>query len=261
MKSLEGIGDPRRVSNRRVESCAEEVSKAFAWTHADLPATLFTNNFDVAYDTFLYPEFGILLEEGDDLGHDNNGEKILGSYDALTHTVSLDHLLHTEEKARRTFTAWHEVGHAILHRKWILEQSARYEDHRVTTSASMMDDHTTDRLEQQANVFAAAAAAPVWLLDFAIKSVFRTDRPLVYRGPFKYSMYPYGIRKECQIDDFERFCMIVSYQIQRHFGGLSVQSLMYRVRASNWIIDATKPTPSTVVPLHRTVSSSAMLTV
>lgn len=248
--------DPRRLSNKRVAKYAEQLSKAYAYSCGDVPALAFTLNFDVAYDDYLYPEFGILLEEGEELGYDQGGEKILGVYDAESNAIALDQVLEEEESARRTFTAWHEVAHALLHRTWIRSNGGMYQDSKTKTSTSSLDREVVDRLERQANLFAGHVAAPKWFLDFAIKTTFQLDRPLAYRGPFSYSLYPHGIRKQCQIESFEQFCMLIAYQIRDRFGMLSIEALMYRIPASDWVVDTTSRNNSGVFHLHRTAGSA-----
>lgn len=73
-------------------------------------------SFSSVYDNVVYPQYEIIVEEGCDLGVDDEGQKILGEYDPLSNIAYIDDAISEESNdPRRTFTLWHEVGgHGVL---------------------------------------------------------------------------------------------------------------------------------------------------
>jgi hypothetical protein len=251
--SLDSI-DPLRLSRKQIVAIAEQLSRSYAWLHGDFPANYFTIGFDHMYDTLIYPKYGISLEEGDDLG-EHNGEKVLGYYDANANTIALDSILNDKSdlvSAKKVFTSWHELGHALLHGSWLRAHPGRYADGRVITVESGILPETVDRFERQANLFASHAAVPQWFLDFVLESTFRLTRPIRYVGPARYWLEVWGCKKICPVSRFQELCVDIAYQIRRRFGGLSIEALSYRVRASRWVVDVTESVLPLSMPLLRT---------
>lgn len=104
----------------------------------------------------------------DDLGLRQDGKKILGGVNFKTNTLSLDQSLHGDGpiSIAARFTAAHEIAHWVLHR-WFY---AKWNLNETESSDELTDDDSTlfrlleltprDRLEQQANTFAAAFVMP-----------------------------------------------------------------------------------------------------
>src|SRR3972149_6981769 len=88
--------ESHRLSKKRIIKINEQISRSYALLWEDFPANYFTINFELVYDMLVYPRYGISLEEGDDLG-ENNGEKILGFFDAGTNTIALDQVLNDKD--------------------------------------------------------------------------------------------------------------------------------------------------------------------
>jgi hypothetical protein len=257
------VADPFRLSRKRLIGIAEQISRSYASLHGDWPANYFTINFDHIYDTFIYPCYGVVLEEGDDLGY-NGGEKILGFFDATTNTISLDGALNSRDElihAKKVFTAWHELAHAILHGDWLRSHPGRFENGRIITTESALSEQTTNRFEWQANLFASHAAAPSWFLDFVLISTFRLTRPIRFIGPALYWLDVWGRRKMCQPATFQELCRDVAYQIRHRFGGLSIEALTYRIEGSKWMHDVTKTAEPATLPLLRTAPVHASATI
>jgi hypothetical protein len=243
---------------------AEQVPWSYALLHGDCPKHCFTINFDHIYDNFIYPNYGISLEEGDDLGYDDNGEKILGFFDATTNTISLDGALGNRDElihGKRVFTAWHELGHAILHGDWLRSHPGRFKGGRIITTESALNEQTTDRFERQANLFASHAAAPRWFLDFVLMSTFRLTRPIRFIGPAPYQLFVWERRKICHPATFQELCRDVAYQIRHRFGGLSIEALTYRIESSQWMLNVTTTAPPVTLPLLRTAPIHVSATV
>ena len=231
--------NPMRVSRRKIIQIAEDFGCAYARLHGDIPSNLFTINFEHVYDTLIYPQCGISLETGDELGTDGE-EKILGFYDVFTNTIALDAALADQSdklSSKRAFTFWHELGHAVLHAEWMKSQFARFPDGRVVTVESSISLNSSEKLEQQANLFAAHAAAPGWFLDFVLKSTFRLDRPIFFSRPAEYWLDVRGQRRLCECNSFRELCVNIAYIIQPRFGGLSIEALVYRIQASPCVRD------------------------
>lgn len=237
-----GVINPFRLSRRRIVEIAEDLSISYKRMSLDCPDILFTISFDHLYDSLIYPEYGISLEEGEDLG-EVDGEKILGYYDYTNNVIVLDAILDDRSQLisrKKAFTAWHELGHALLHGAWLRANAAVHRDARVVTCESSFSSYTTDRLERQANLLAAHAAAPTWFLDYVLKSTFRLARPIEFRGPYEYWLEVHGIRKLTYAENFRELCLGIARQIQHRFGALSIESLSYRVEESVWVSDVTR---------------------
>ena len=141
-------GDWRRIeappfSEGRIIRTAEELMRAYV-RETDPDPAFFTTNFDHVYENYIYPKFEIALEEDCDLGYDERGEKILGTYDFQTNTAYIDACLGPRNRdPRRVFTCWHEVGgHGILQGEWLRRELARFRDVPVCR-----DDRSVDRRE------------------------------------------------------------------------------------------------------------------
>ena len=83
-------GDQQRIeappfSDRRIVEAAEELTRNYVRATNPNPAIL-TINFDHVYENYIYPIYGIALEEDCNLGQDEQGNKILGRFDVETNT-------------------------------------------------------------------------------------------------------------------------------------------------------------------------------
>lgn len=103
-----------------------------------------------------------------DLGLRRDGRKILGGVNFKTNTLSLDQSLYSEDpiSIAARFTAAHEIAHWVLHR-WFHKNWKLNEEESVdgltddeSTLHRLLDFSPRDRLEQQANTFAAAFVMP-----------------------------------------------------------------------------------------------------
>jgi len=231
--------NPMRISKSRIIQIAESLSYSYVQLHGSTPKDFFSISFDHVYDTLIYPQYEIALEEGDSLGMDGE-KKILGHYDVLAATISLDAALCDKSNSlssKKAFTFWHELGHAFLHTEWLRTQIARFPDGRFITTDLSISPETTEKLERQANLFASHAAVPSWFLDFVLKSTFNLDHPIFYRGPNTYWLDVWGQRKLCEIGSFSELCRMIAYNIRNRFGGLSIESLTYRIESSPLLIN------------------------
>jgi len=207
----------------------------------DTRLDLFTVNFDHVYEHYIYPEYDIVLIDDHDLGYDENGVKILGSFDPQANRAYVDASLQPEYKdPRRVFTCWHEVGgHGVLQGDWLRQELARLRHAtRVVTTAESISPNTAIALERQANLFAAHAAAPTWLVKLAMKETFALTRPIRYVHPARYSLNVGGTTVFAEIDDFDHLCRQVAHHIKWRFGGLSLEALGYRIAELRFVVDA-----------------------
>ena len=195
-------------------------------------------SFDVAYEHVMYPQYGIELIDGFDLGNDENGKKILGEFDPFENKAYIDAcLMPARNDRRRTFTCWHEVaGHGILHGKWLRDQ---YSDcsARMVTTTDAIEMRPENHFEWQANLFAAHAAAPRWYVDYAILKVFVLSQPFRYIGPEVYSYCLSSGTRFHSAATYLDVCYRIAQYIRPYFGNLSIEALSYRVAESRWVAD------------------------
>ena len=231
-------------SDRRIVQTAEELIKDYVRITNPDPQLL-TINFDHVYENHIYPKYGIALEEECNLGHDEQGKKILGRFDVGTNTAYIDASLGPGRRdPRRVFTCWHEVGgHGVLQGEWLRRELAqlRYSRHIVTTEDSI-DMRTHFELDRQANLFAARAAAPAWFLQRVIKQTYDPTHFIRYVGPGRYCLSVNRTTIYRNADSFDHLCRIVAYYMGGRFGGLSYEALGYRVAQIGFVRDATCPT-------------------
>jgi hypothetical protein len=231
-----------RFSPQWIVQTAEELTRNYVRATNPDPA-LFTMNFDHVYEHYIYPEYGIVLEEGYELGHDAQGAKILGTFDFETNVAYLDAILGPPNRdPRRIFTCWHEVGgHGILQGSWFRRELARSPRSRyaVTTEWSI-DRRTEHTLERQANLFAAHAAAPTWFLRQVLGNTYEATRPVRYTGPGRYCLSVNRTTVFRDANDFDHLCQIVAYYISSRFGGLSLEALGYRLAEIGFVADVSR---------------------
>lgn len=248
---------PLPLTNRKIKTWANQLADRIL--HAiDPDIARFGYNFDIAYEGFIYPEYGIIFEDGCDLGFDEKWVRILGAYDPYNYIARIDASLDISQRdPRRTFTCWHEVaGHGILQGDWLRSELARLKSssHIVTTEATLSFE-TLNRLERQANLFAANLAVPDRLLYKAIRETFAFSRPFRYVGPGEYEFDVFGARVVRHIEDFNDLCQRIASFIHRSFGGMSWESIGYRIAECGFAIDATKKT----FELYRVASVSSII--
>lgn len=237
---------PQRLTKQEIIKRAEQLTKRFAWTVPDTPAKLFTICFDHIYEQFLYPEFGIGLDEEQDLGEDDIGLKVLGCYDALQNKIYLDKSFKNRSELlyrKRTFTAWHEVAHAILHGPLLRSHIDAIGDGRIVTNENSISPDAVEVFERQANLFASHVAAPKWFLDYVLQDTFRLNRPIRYIGPCNYMLDVRGACVRLTINSVQELAEAIAYYIRYRFGGLSAQALGYRIRESKWFVDVSGGPP------------------
>lgn len=227
---------PPQFTNEQIEARAEQFVEEFT-TILGGKRNLVLNGlrFDPVYEEVIYPNYGIALDEGKELGFDDDGRKILGYFEPSENKAYIDVSLKNDP--RREFTRWHEVaGHGVLQGPWLRKLTSR-----AVTTEDDLSPETIKVLERQANLFAANVAAPLWLVDAMIVRVYRPTKPFIYLGPSGYWLETNGQSRRYHIFDFDDLCQTIAWSLQPYFGYLSKESLGYRVRETGWVVDRTRP--------------------
>jgi len=235
--SLGGIR-PFPLSDHQIKLQADEVARACIPRVGIAVVGRSGMSFDAVYEEYIYPEFGVILVERDDL-RDVDGTKIHGRYNPFSNTAFINRSLKGDP--RLAFTRWHEVvGHGVLQGKWLRDELLRLGVNDATTpTADLMDEATRLEFERQANIFAAYCGAPCALVEHAIRRTFDVVRPFRYAGPGTYCLQLKGGRgRFIEVDTFDGYCRQIAYYIQRWFGGLSKEAIGYRVRKSRLVHNA-----------------------
>lgn len=228
------------LSSREIMLKAEELFKRYVWKVG--PGKVIRNGlrFNDVYTNLIYPEYGIKLIDDRKLGMDEEGHKVLGLFDAEINTAYIDSSLHIgTENPRYAFTLWHEVaGHGIIHGDCVRQQLQQIENKAqlITTDYSILSE---DVFEKQANCFAANASAPIGLVDAVIAEVFglSSHRQIRYIGPREYTLDINGTCRKYEFTSYQDFCRFVAKKIKYFFGGLSIESLSYRVQKCSRVVD------------------------
>jgi Zn-dependent peptidase ImmA (M78 family) len=113
--------------------------------------------------------------------------KISGFYDVEENSIYVNE---DEYPLRQTFTVAHELGHALLHKKW-----AASDDYKVLYRDSDYDGN--DHYEKEANAFAAHLLVPRFMLDMywetnsveSLSRLFAVSVPMIKnRLSFEYGI-------------------------------------------------------------------------
>lgn len=200
--------------------------------------------FDDVYEQVIYPKYEIDLTETDDLGLARDGTVILGAFaPQLNSAYVTNRIAVNTGDPRRSFTCWHEVGgHGVLQGEWLRKRYAQIAMTMVTGEKDIAPN-AVQSLERQANLFAAHAAAPTWLVQVAIRRTFglRENKRIRYvgRGPYMLCVRGNDLPYK-DVASYSDLCRIVAGKIKHLFGGLSVESLGYRVAESRLVVDVSK---------------------
>ncbi len=161
---------PPLISQKAIIERAERLINEFVQLRGGKHNVLMSGLcFDRVYEEVIYPNYGIEIDESKELGDDDEGKKILGYYEPFANKAYVDVSL--RDDPRRTFTRWHEVGgHGILQGDWLRKEGSKT---RIVTTEEDISPIALDVLERQANIFAAHAVAPSWLVNGLISRLFR----------------------------------------------------------------------------------------
>jgi hypothetical protein len=201
-------------------------------------------NFDILYESVIYPDYGIILEEGHDLGFDSDGLKILGEFAPESNTVYIDSAVCvTRKDPRRVFTLFHEVaGHGVLQGDWLRAEFTRLRRvGRLATTEMMLDPATENSLERQANLFAGHVAAPDRLLDHWMERRLHLSGPVRFNGSGEYCVQEGTRTSNYHANTLMDVCRRLARAIQPFFGGLSIEALSYRVAERGWAVSVVQP--------------------
>lgn len=219
------------LSRVQIIQTAERLSESYIGSVGLMAVLQQGLKFERVFESVIYPQFEITLHDRFDLGADDDAHQILGEYDWVENIVYIDRSLgQGSADPRRTFTCWHEIGHAVLHGPWLRSRSTTDtgENLIVTTEDSLHPD-AIETMERQANLFASHAAAPGQLLDAALAYTFRPTAFFPFFRPCVYCFHCVGVRQRRYVESFADLCLCIARFIKPIFGGLSTEALSYRL--------------------------------
>ena len=232
---------PEILKTSEIQERAEQLTLAYA-EQVGLEVARLGINFQVVYEEVIYPDFGIELQEGLDLGFDDSGKKLFGRFLPMENIVQIDRIISDDPNhPQRAFTYWHEVGgHGVLQGDWLRKQLKLHGGSScIATTEDSLSFDVISALERQANVYAARAGAPNWLLYHVVNETMDLSRPIRYIGPSKYTLQIQGRTETVNVKSFEHLCWIIGKQIQFRFGWLSAEALGYRIAETSMVKDFT----------------------
>lgn len=209
------------LSNSEILTCADKLlNDASAYSKSAIDLTKIIK----------YLELGSHLTFNDNLNlGSTRSNKILGSYNHLTNTLSLSS---DKNLQRKRFTLAHELGHYVLHANYI---SVQKED--PDSELSLTSPLKLPRLEYQANVFAAYLLLPPSTFMSYVNKVF--DRYYKRKIPH--------IFVDNQSVNWKLFNGVIA-DIAVHFD-VSPAVVEYRLKDENLLVDRR------IFKSHRTFSS------
>lgn len=234
------IGAPPYSRNLVIQKAEEFVREYADCIRSDgLEISRVGMSFDGAYDALIYPRYEIELIDDLDLGVDVDGVKVLGKYEPEHNVAFLDQSLQPKLKdPRRTFVAWHEVGgHGILQGEWLRAELRNLGARSVITTEESIQFTYSERLESQANLYAAHVGAPAALLLHFLRRRLGFTKPFRYVGPGEYSLMVDERHRSYSVDGFHSLARIVASHVKQWFGGMSVDALAYQLSACRLVID------------------------
>ncbi len=83
---------PEILKTSEIQNRAEQLTLAYA-EQVGLDAARLGISFQVVYEELIYPDFGIELQEGLDLGFDDAGKKIFGQFLPAENIVQIDRII------------------------------------------------------------------------------------------------------------------------------------------------------------------------
>jgi hypothetical protein len=133
----------------------------------------------------------------------------------------------------------HEIaGHGVFQGEWLRRHYRhRFSKARLVTTEEVPSPKSLSILERQANLFAAHAAAPQWFVEREILRTFAPKMPFRFIKPGVQGFDLRGQYVERRIDSYSHLCRTLAKFIQHRFGGLSVESLGYRIQESGYVLD------------------------
>jgi len=230
---------PPRIARREIIRRAERLIEGYAH-EVGLDWLRLGISFDHVYDHWIYPQFRIDLVEDDDLGHDDDGEKIWGKF------VPEDQLAFIDRSVVncpwRAFTCWHEVGgHGVLQGDWLRMHQSRLKNRAVVTTETSLQVEYADALEWQANLFASHAGIPTCVLNYNLNRILGVERPIRFIGKGAYTLTVEHKTHRHFCETFNQLCTWMAYYVKPFFGGMSIESISYRIAETRFAVDCTTP--------------------
>jgi len=205
----------------RAEACIKQLTRElideFAAEMGWSDPRSITLDIEQIYESVIYPQCEYQVNTGLNLGF-SDGHKVLGKTVPTDRIVLVDRTVSPQSgDPRFPFTMAHEFGHAYLHSK-LLPLSG-------CTGPAMFGKGRREKMEVEANRFAANLLMPDHLVRLQFKRRYSQSSPIVYRGPKTYWLPNWGTMYQIPAYTYTDFCRVLARPLRMYFSNVSMTSL------------------------------------
>lgn len=220
-----------KLSKADIRAIASPLIDAYETSQPEAVKKLNGIEFGHFYEAVIKPRYGIEIIEDYELTPSIEGIPRLGTYNIPKNyaVIALQ-----RPDPRRDWTLYHEViGHGLLHGPYFRR---KFNELLINTEIDVTEVSISKaaigELEKQANYLASLISAPLKYVKLHVIRTFGLHvslRPIHFAGPGEYSLEVNGRSIKYDVGSYHDLCVIVAKKIRPYFGGLSFESLAYRV--------------------------------
>ena len=226
-----------KLTKADIRSIACPLIDAYEVSHSEAVKKLRGIEFNHFYEAVIKPKYGIEIIEDYQLRPSIEGIPRLGTYNIPNNFAVI--AIETSDP-RRDWTLYHEVvGHGLLHGPYFRRKfNELLLNTEIDVTEVSISSAAIGEIEKQANYLASLISAPLKYVKFHIIRTFGlhvTRRPIHFVGPREYSLDVNGRSVKYEVESYHDLCVIVAKKIRPYFGGLSFESLAYRVAETHLV--------------------------